>query len=251
VRADPPNRAAARTSCTDAPLPPLCFLGRAACTGPQIGYQTTFFLEYLGPLLFFPLFFYAGRFIYGGDVQHSYAQVIAFYLGIGHFGKRELETAFVHRFSHGTMPVYACMRNCMHYWVLCGLIMGYFIFGPAQAAKAASDPTLVNALVAVWTLAELGNLYVHVYLRNLRPANSTVRKVPRGYFFGLVSCPNYFFEVLAWVAFSALVNHWAAWLFTVVGAAQMMQWADKKHRQYKRDFPDYPKGRKRMFPFIW
>jgi very-long-chain enoyl-CoA reductase len=30
----------------------------------------------------------------------------------------------------------------------------------------------------------------------------------------------------------------------------MLDWALKKHKQYKKEFPEYPKGRKAMFPFI-
>ena len=218
--------------------------------GPQIGYQATFFIEYFGPILFYPALYYFGRDVYGVSAAPTTVQTLALWLGVLHFVKRELETAFVHRFSHGTMPVSSCVRNCLHYWVLGGLFMGYFVFYPGNTSGV-TDPTTVKSLVAVWALAELGNLYTHLYLRSLRPANSTVRKVPRGFGFSLVSCPNYFFEVLGWVAFSVLVGHWSAWLFTVVGAAQMMQWADKKHREYKRDFADYPKGRKRMIPFVW
>ena len=218
--------------------------------GPQIGYQMTFFIEYFGPMVFFPVFYFLAPVVYGTEGTHTHAQTLALYLGMAHFLKREFESAFVHRFSHGTMPVMSCVRNCLHYWVLCGLLTGYFIFNPAYTGGQ-QDPVVVNALVAVWAVAQLGNLYVHIYLRNLRPANSTVRKVPHGFPFTLVSCPNYFFEVVAWVCFSALIGHWTAWIFTVVGAAQMMAWADKKHREYKRDFSNYPKGRARMFPFIW
>jgi very-long-chain enoyl-CoA reductase len=217
--------------------------------GPQIGYRTTFIIEYLGPLIFFPIFFYFSNVIYGTAKSHNYTQTVALWLCVLHFVKRELESVLVHRFSHGTMPVMSCVRNCMHYWVLCGLMVGYFVLNPTQSETWAADQ--IHVIAGVWAIAELGNLYVHIYLRNLRPPNSQVRKIPRGFLFDLVSCPNYFFEVTAWIAFSLIVNHWAAWLFTVVGAAQMAQWADKKHRQYKQDFAEYPRGRKRMFPFVW
>jgi hypothetical protein len=44
----------------------------------------------------------------------------------------------------------------------------------------------------------------------------------------------------------------AAWLFTVVGTVQMLLWAGKKHRAYKKEFgKEYPRGRKAMIPFIY
>ena len=50
-----------------------------------------------------------------------------------------------------------------------------------------------------WTqFAEISNLHTHLTLRNLRPANTRKRAIPYGYGFSLVSCPNYFFEAVAW-----------------------------------------------------
>jgi len=57
--------------------------------------------------------------------------------------------------------------------------------------------------------AQLSNLYTHIYLSSLRKPNSTERKIPYGYGFDLVSCPNYLFEILGWVAFSVLTGSYA------------------------------------------
>jgi steroid 5-alpha reductase family enzyme len=37
-------------------------------------------------------------------------------------------------------------------------------------------------------------------LRSLRPAGSRKRVVPYGFGFNLVTAPNYFFEIIAWVS---------------------------------------------------
>lgn len=41
-----------------------------------------------------------------------------------------------------------------------------------------------------------------------------------------------------------------AGLFTVVGFYQMAIWALGKHRNYKKEFPNYPKRRKAIVPFL-
>ncbi|KAJ2309872.1 3-oxo-5a-steroid 4- dehydrogenase, partial [Coemansia sp. RSA 2702] len=66
----------------------------------------------------------------------------------------------------------------------------------------------------------------------------------------MVSCPNYLFETIAWVAIAGMTRSLAAVLFLVVATAQMYLWALKKHRQYQREFPEYPKTRKAIFPFV-
>ena len=58
----------------------------------------------------------------------------------------------------------------------------------------------------------MGNFSIHWLLRNLRPAGSKERKVPRPTkdpltgLFNLVSCPNYTYEVGGWLAFTAMTQ---------------------------------------------
>lgn len=47
-------------------------------------------------------------------------------------------------------------------------------------------------------------MLTHLNLRSLRPAGTRTRAIPKGYGFNLVSCPNYFFEMVSWVAFVGL-----------------------------------------------
>ena len=53
---------------------------------------------------------------------------------------------------------------------------------------------------------ELSNLHTHLNMRSLRPAGSTKRAIPYGYGFSLVSCPNYFFELMGWVTVAFITS---------------------------------------------
>jgi len=98
----------------------------------------------------------------------------------------------------------------------------------------------------------LSNYSTHLTLRSLRPAGSRKRGIPTGYGFSLVSCPNYFFEILGWLAIVVMSGSRAAALFLVVGSVTMGLWAKKKHRNYKKEFGSgYPRNRKAMIPFIF
>ncbi|KAJ1966481.1 3-oxo-5a-steroid 4- dehydrogenase [Dipsacomyces acuminosporus] len=223
--------------------------------GPQISWQMVFYIEYFGPILLHYLVFNFQGIFYGKTFEHSDVQRRAYILIMGHFVKRELETAFVHRFSHGTMPLFNVFKNSAHYHLLSGLNLAYWIYSPAtskgtELAAHLSNPTLLAILTGVFLFAEFSNLSTHITLRNLRPPGTRVRRIPYGYGFDLVSCPNYLFETIAWVAIAVMTRSLSALLFLVVSTAQMYIWAIKKHRQYRREFPDYPKSRKAMFPFI-
>ena len=96
-------------------------------------------------------------------------------------------------------------------------------------------------------------------------------KNPFTFLFRYVSCPNYAYEWYSWASFSVMTQclpgksnrlnvddhistlaflHLAAGIFTAVGFYQMAIWALGKHRNYKKEFPNYPKGRKAIVPFL-
>ena len=209
--------------------------------GAQVAWKTVFLLEYAG-LLVIHLAIAA---IYGFG-RMTFGQWIALAMIAIHYGKRELETLFVHRFSHATMPVSGMIKNCTHYWLVGGVALGRAIY---------TDSFTGTSLLWPWAfllflVAEAGNLYCHLMLSWLRPPGTKVRAIPRGFMFEYVSCPNYFFEALAWTAFALGTGSMVSWLFMVIGAGQMFIWAQKKHSAYLKEFKDYPKNRKAMFPFI-
>jgi len=173
---------------------------------------------------------------------------------VGHYVKRVLETIFVHRFSKATMPIGNLFKNCTYYWGFAGSI-SYFINHPLYTQPMFGDNQILAGL-AIYLFGELGNFSCHLAFKNMRPAGSKTRVIPVPNsnpftaLFSLVSCPNYTYEVVSWIGFSVVSQTFLAGLFAVVGGAQMLQWAIGKHRNYKKEFPDYPKNRKAMIPFI-
>ncbi|KAJ1822984.1 3-oxo-5a-steroid 4- dehydrogenase [Coemansia sp. RSA 2671] len=93
--------------------------------GPQIGWQTVFYIEYFGPIVFHFIVYNFQSLFYGQSFEHSDVQRRVYLLIMAHFIKRELETAFVHRFSHGTMPLINVFKNSFHYHMLSGLNLAY------------------------------------------------------------------------------------------------------------------------------
>lgn len=176
-----------------------------------------------------------------------------------HFFKRILETLFVHRFSHATMPFRNVFKNSAHYHLLGGVVLAYAIYSPTYSATSSyivrtirDKPTFLRVGAAIWLFAELSNLHTHLTLRALRSPGTRERAIPYGYGFSFISCPNYFFEIIGWVVIAGMTGSWAALVFLVAGAVQMAIWATKKHAAYKKDFgKKYPKERKALVPFLF
>lgn len=177
------------------------------------------------------------------------------WLNVLHFAKRLLETIFVHRFSHATMPIMNIFKNSFHYWVLSGVLFAGEIYSPWYSRKVSqwTFGQLEYVLVLIWIWAELSNLSTHITLKNLRPPGTKKRAIPFGYGFDApfsISCPNYFFETIAWLVVLFLSQSYACGIFFVAAVYQMFVWALKKHQNYRKEFKNYPKNRKAMFPFI-
>lgn len=163
-----------------------------------------------------------------------------------HFLKREYETLYVHRFSLSTMPAFNIFKNSAHYWVLAGFNIAYWVYSPTSYT-AIESPIMnyINVVgIVLYVFGELSNLHTHRTLSKLRSPGGTERGIPRGYGFGLVTCPNYLFELIAWTGVTLVTKSFSAVLFDVIAWLQMHQWAIKKERALRSEFPDKYKKKK-------
>jgi very-long-chain enoyl-CoA reductase len=226
--------------------------------GPQIGWTTVFLSEYLGPLAMYALFYARPWFIYGEEARNAKMHWVV-HLAMGcyctHYVKRVLETIFVHRFSHATMPIMNLFKNCSYYWGFSAWI-SYYVNHPLYTPPSYGDRQIWGAFAA-WVVFELGNFSIHWALRNLRPPGTKERRIPYPaasnpltFLFKYVSCPNYTYEVYGWIAFTIMTQSLPAGLFALAGLYQMTVWALGKHRNYKKEFSNYPRGRRAILPFI-
>ncbi|KAH6990641.1 steroid alpha reductase family protein [Ilyonectria sp. MPI-CAGE-AT-0026] len=218
--------------------------------GPQISWQTVFVIEYLGPILIHAAVVAARPYLYkNADGDMSQTQWLTFGMIVLHFVKREYETLFVHKFSANTMPFFNVFKNSFFYWAISGALCAYFIYSPTSLAAQADIPIIDALGAALYLFSETGNALVHRYLSSLRSTGGTERKIPVGYGFSLVTCPNYMFEVLSWVGIILVSRDWTVALFIAIGAAQMFDWAKGKERAYRKEFGDsYKKKRFVMLP---
>jgi very-long-chain enoyl-CoA reductase len=171
-------------------------------------------------------------------------------MALFHYIKRELETLFVHKFSSDTMPLFNIFKNSFHYFGLFGFLTMYFYIHPNYTPPAWGTPTIFYILLGFFLLFELLNLKCHMILSNLRPPGTTKRGIPKGWGFGFVSSANYWWEACAWTTFCVMAQTFGGYIFLVASFAQMLIWALKKHKRYRTEFADYPRGRKAMVPFI-
>jgi 3-oxo-5-alpha-steroid 4-dehydrogenase 1 len=135
-------------------------------------------------------------------------------------------------------------------------VVNSYLNGSAVSAKTmsynqswASDPRFI-----IGALLFLAGFFVNIHsdatLRKLRTAGSDEYRIPSGGFFFLVSSANYFGEIVEWFGWACLTWTWAGLCFAVWTAANLVPRALANHRWYREKFPEYPRHRKAVFPFL-
>ena len=112
-----------------------------------------------------------------------------------------------------------------------------------------ADPRFVIGAVVFLTGWAINHHADHV-LRNLRAPGETGYKIPHGGLYGLISCPNYFGEIVEWIGFAIAAWTFPAAVFAGFTFANLFPRALDHHRWYRGKFEDYPKRRKAIVPFL-
>ena len=177
-----------------------------------------------------------------------------------HYIRRTVEVLFIHIYKR-KMPLFDSIGASVYYWVL-ALFVAWSINGDNYKL-----PTVYSIIpgVVLFVLGETGNAWCHLQLRFFRTkeylvtmvAPETGHVLPNGCLFNWLSCPHYFFEIIAWLGFFLVtwtVPSGCLLLFTII---TLVIYSHKKHGAYVAEFdgengrPIYPKNRKALIPFIF
>jgi very-long-chain enoyl-CoA reductase len=225
--------------------------------GTQVSWKTVYLSEYIGPFLLYLFFSTQPSFIYGPSTGLSYEQRLACYCFLAHFGRRLFESAFVHKWSGESLGLYFLYKNCAYYWIA-GLFIGYVTNRPDWTPIVSGNSTLFSAAVGLYIISQIANMWIHLQLRFARSTDENARWLPEGFLWSItsVSFPNYFFEVIIWIAWNVAFFSIPGVIFLIAGTGQMAIWAKKKHSNYRKTFDGkegrrlYPKHRRAMIPFL-
>lgn len=94
------------------------------------------------------------------------------------------------------------------------------------------------------------NVWADQVLIRLRAPGESGYKIPRGGLYERVSCPNYLGELMEWTGFALACWSLPALAFAVYTAANLVPRALTHHAWYRQRFPDYPRERKAIVPFV-
>lgn len=159
--------------------------------------------------------------------------------------------AFVYPFlmrSGSRMPVLVMLLaiafNTLNAWVNARWISEYGTYPVAWLG----DPRFWVGL-----LLFVGGLWLNAgsdrTLRRLRARGGGYR-IPEGGGFRYVSSPNYLGEMVEWTGWAIATWSLAGTAFALYTAANLAPRAMANHRWYRDTFPEYPRERKALLPFV-
>jgi steroid 5-alpha-reductase/3-oxo-5-alpha-steroid 4-dehydrogenase 1 len=167
-----------------------------------------------------------------------------------HYLNRDL--VFPFRLAPGSRPLpIPVVLLAIVFNLLNGYLNGRYLFslGPDRGTGWLWDPRFL-AGAAIMAGGFGINQHADAVLRRLRKPPDTGYRIPRGGLYRFISCPNYFGEILEWAGWALATWSLPGLAFLVWTVANLAPRAFSHHRWYKATFPDYPKERKALVPFV-
>ncbi len=132
-----------------------------------------------------------------------------------------------------------------------GYANGVFLASSGPAVGGLLSSVRVCLGIAMWAAGFFTHIWADRDLRRLRKPGEEGYKVPRGGLFDYISSPNYFGEILEWSGWALAAWSLPGLAFALFTIANLVPRAHANREWYQQTFPDYPKERKRVIPFIF
>lgn len=211
--------------------------------GPLISNRFGWFLMEL-PSFLIILYFY----LKSPNIKTLYLKVV-FGVWLFHYFHRALIFPFMTRTKGKKIPVIIVVMGLVFNFVnayLNGVYMAYYFDISRWDLVLVIRLTLGLLIFVAGMFINMRSDYLLISLRK----NSQGYKIPQGWLFDYVSCPNYLGEILEWLGFAILAWNLAALSFFVWTVANLLPRALANHKWYYEHFDNYPEKRKALIPWV-
>jgi len=186
-------------------------------------------------------------FFFSGKNDPTAVTLVIYALWAAHYINRSFIYPFRQKNKQKEIPVLIVV-SAICFNLVNGFFNGYYLGNFADYANSwfISVPFIVG--LALFLGGMITNMRADHLLLNLRKPGETGYKIPKGFMFKYVSCPNLLGEIIEWIGFAILTMNPAAMSFAIWTIANLLPRAIAHHRWYKNQFPDYPKERAAVIP---
>ena len=201
-------------------------------------------METPAPLMFAVLFLFSQNAI-------SIAVIILLVMWEAHYIHRAFIYPFSLRSQTRRMPVVVVVLAFV-FNIMNGYLNGRYIF---TLSEGYTNDWLLDARFIIGLVLFIAgfviNRHADLALRKLREPGESDYKIPYGGMYNLISCPNYFGEILTWTGWAVATWSLPGLAFAVWTAANLVPRARAHHSWYHEHFANYPQERKALVPLLW
>jgi len=220
---------------------------------PSVGARLGWLLmELPATLVFWPCF------LAGPHAGHTVPMVLATIWGIHYLNRGFVFPLLIRAPKHGGatfgLPVLlvGVLVTSAH-----GYLNGTFFsrLGAHYTPEWLTDPRFVLGLL-VYVSGLVLNIHSDAVIRNLRTKQEIeqgdkVYRIPRGGGFLFVTNPHYLGELMMWTGFTLFTWSLPGVFILAISTANLVPRAVETHKWYLERFPDYPRSRKVLVPFVY
>lgn len=218
---------------------------RAWWWGPGIPTRWSWIIMEAPSCLGFALIFFLG------DRALELAPLVLLLMWQAHYFHRSFIYPFVRRLKPGDstpllIPATGFATN-IGIAFLNAAILSWSVLGPGYDTTWLTDPRFIAGLL-IFIAGYRINRKADAMLAALRKPGETGYKIPRGWLYEKISCPNYFGEILIWVGWAVATWSLAGAVFVLWTVANLVPRALAHHGWYREKFAEYPTRRKAVIP---
>lgn len=213
--------------------------------GPILPSKTVWILmETPPPILFAALFVL-------GNAEKNAPIIIFFCMWQAHYIHRAFIYPFTIRNGQKKMPLVVMLMGII-FNIGNTYVNGRYLFtlSGGYSIEWLKDPRFIIGLI-LFTTGFIINRWADSVLRGLRKRGDTGYGIPRGGLYNLISCPNYFGEIIEWIGWAITTWSLAGLAFAIWTIANLVPRARSHHLWYRKNFSDYPPHRDALIPWVW
>lgn len=220
---------------------------RAWWWGPGVPTRWAWVIMEMPSTLGFALIYFAGA-----DALQL-APLVLFLMWQAHYFQRSFIYPFIRSVKPGDttpllVPVLAFSTN-LGITYLNAAILSWSLIDGSYGTHWLTDPRFILG-AAIFATGYHINRKADAMLAALRKPGETGYKIPRGWLYEKISCPNYLGEFLVWVGWAVATWSTAGLVFVLWTLANLLPRALTNHRWYHEKFADYPAARKAVIPYL-
>jgi 3-oxo-5-alpha-steroid 4-dehydrogenase 1 len=204
-------------------------------------------------LMELPSFLIMAYFLFFGTYSMKSYCWILFLLWLFHYANRTFIYPLRIRSTPKKIPLFIVLNAIVFNLMNAGL-NGYYLAELAPVSDY-SQEWFYTLHFWIGLMLFISGMYINwkadTILIHLRKPGESGYKIPKGFLFDKISSPNLFGEIIEWTGFAIMAWNLPALTFMVWTLANLIPRAKNHHDWYHRNFPEYPKERKILFPYLF